>query len=101
MKMKQYSVLAIVDILFPPKRSDAGRALLGAVHEIAVQSKVEISACLLNSHSPISPIFKKCGYFKTPEIFSLFIHEPKGTTHPFSEDTFNRWHLTWFDNDAV
>lgn len=101
MEMNRFDVLAIVDILFSPVRIDAGKSLLNAVHKIALQLNVEMIACLLNSYDPLCPVLKKCGYLKTPETFSLFVHEPKGTTHHFSEDNFNKWHLTWFDNDAV
>lgn len=101
MQMNQFDVLAVVDILFPPDRTDAGKALLNTVHKIATQLHVEMSACLLNSHDPLNPVLKKCGYIKTPETFSLFVHEPKGTKPHFNEDSFNKWHLTWFDNDAV
>jgi hypothetical protein len=101
MKMKELDVLAIVDILFSPKRPDIGKALLSVVHELAVYMQVDVSACLLNPHGPLCKIFRKCGYLKTPESFSLFVHEPKGADRQFREDTFSKWHLTWFDNDAV
>ena len=101
MEMNRFDVLAIVDILFPPDRFDIGRSLLNAVHNIALQLNVEISVCLLNTYDPLCPILKRCGYFKTPETFSLFVHEPKGTNPHFSEDSFDKWHITWFDNDAV
>ncbi len=101
MDMNRFDVLAIVDILFSPDQIDGGKALLNAVHKLALQLNVEVSACLLNLHGPLSQVLRKCGYFKTPETFSLFVHEPRGTTPHFSEDSFNKWHLTWFDNDAV
>jgi len=101
MEMNRFDVLAIVDILFPPERFDVGKALLNAVHKIALQSNVEMSACLLNPQDPLCPVLRKCGFFKTPETFSLFVHEPKGTKPHFSEESFDKWHLTWFDNDAV
>lgn len=101
MEMNTFDVLAIVDILFPPDRDDIGKSLLNAVHKLAVQLNVEMSACLLNQYDPLCSVLKKYGYFKTPENFSLFIHEPKGTTPYFTEDSFDKWHLTWFDNDAV
>ena len=99
--MNGFDVLAIVDILFTPDRIDVGKSLLNAVHKMALQLNVEISACLLNPYDPLCPTLKKCGYLKSPEIFSLFLHEPKGTSHHFSKDSFDKWHLTWFDNDAV
>ena len=101
MEMNRFDVLAIVDILFSPDRIDIGKSLLNAVHKIALQLNVEMSACLLNPYDPLCPVLKKCGYFKTPEKFSLFVHEPKGTKPHFSEDSFDKWHLTWFDNDSV
>jgi len=101
MKMKQFDVLAIVDILFSPERFDAGKALLNASHEIALQLHVDMSTCLFSPHDPLFPILKKCGYFKTPETFSLFLHEPKGSRPQFKEDTFDKWHLTWLDHDSA
>lgn len=101
MEMNSFDVLAIVDILFSPARIDAGRSLLNAVHKIAIQLDVEMSACLLNQFDPLLPVLKKCGYLKTPETFSLFVHEPKGIKPHFSEASFDKWHLTWFDNDVV
>jgi len=100
-EMKGFHVLAIVDILFSPYRIDVGRSLINAVHIKAMQLGVEMSACLLNPYDPLCSIIKKCGYFKTPETFSLIVHEPKGTAPHFSKDTFAKWHLTWFDHDAL
>lgn len=101
MDMSGFDVLAVVDILFAPGMMDAGKALLNAVHKMAVELNVEMSACLMSPLDPILPALTKCGYFKTPESFSLFVHESRGGTQRFSEDSFDRWHITWFDNDAV
>ena len=101
MKMKQFDILAIVDIMFSPERHDVGKALLDSVHEVALQLNVDISNCLLNPHDPLYPIIKKHGYFKTPESISLFTHEPKGAGHEFSENSFDKWHITWLDHDSV
>lgn len=100
-EMKRFDVLAIVDILFSPDRVDVGTSLINAVHKIAMQLNVDMSACLLNPYDPLCPILIKCGYFKTPETFSLIVHQPNGTKPNFSEDSFDKWHLTWFDHDAV
>lgn len=101
MKMKQFNVLAVVDILFSPERPDAGKVLMRAIHEKAIELNVDMSSCMLNQHDPLCPLLKRSGYFKTPEKFSLFIHEPKATASCFSKNSFDKWHLTWFDNDAV
>ncbi len=101
MTMKQFDVLAIVDILFSPERPDAGNALLKSVHEMAIELNVDMSSCMLNHHDPLCTSLQRSGYFKTPETFSLFVHEPGEKTPNFSKDSFDKWHLTWFDNDAV
>jgi predicted N-acetyltransferase YhbS len=101
MIMKQFDVLAIVDILFSPERFDVGKSLLNAAHDRALQLNVDMSTCLFNPYDPLCPVLKKCGYFKTPETFSLFVHEPKGKRPNFSKASFDKWHLTWFDHDSV
>ena len=100
MKMMGFDVLSIVDILFLPGRNDVGRALLSAVHRVAVESKVDMSACLLSQHSPFLPILKRFGFIKTPQSFTLIVHKPKkGEIVMVDEKAFEQWHLTWFDND--
>ena len=99
--IKGFETLAIVDILFSPDRTDAGKSLMSAVHKKARELDVEMTACLLNPHDPICPVIKKCGYYKTPETFALIIHEPRGPVHHFNKDSFSKWHLTWFDHDAL
>jgi hypothetical protein len=101
MNMMGFDVLAIVDILFQPDRADVGRALLNTVHEEALRLRVDMSACLLNPGSALLPALKAYGYLKTPEVFTLIVHEPKRSPLQFSEDQFTGWHVTWFDHDYV
>jgi hypothetical protein len=99
MKMMGFDVLGIVDILFQPGRNDIGQALLSAIHQVAVESKVDMCACLLSPYSPFLPILKRFGYIKTPQSFTLIVHKPKDETITVDEKAFEHWHLTWFDND--
>lgn len=99
--LKGLDVLAVVDVMFYPDQADAGKSLMHAVDKKAVELGVEMSACLLNPYDPLCQTIKKCGYFRTPETFALIIHEPKGITPRFSKDSFAKWHLTWFDHDAL
>lgn len=101
MMMKGIQTMVIVDILFSPDRSDVGKALLNSVHMKAVRSNVEISACLLNPHSPLLPILKKFGFLKTPESFSLIAHKSNDPRVANKECSFDEWHITWFDHDLV
>jgi|GEM_PF-1868714 len=99
--MKGFDVLAIVDIMFFPSHQEVGNALLHAVHRRAVEMRVEMVACLINPHSPIFRVFKRHGYLKTPESFTLFLHEPRSTSPSLRDIPIDKWHITWFDNDSV
>jgi hypothetical protein len=101
-RMRDFDCMAVVDIMFSPERRDVGAALLNRVHEEAVASDVDMSACMLNPHSPLLRSFRRWGYFKTPECFTFIIHEPRGAPRPIhGEFPFSQWHLTWFDHDYV
>ncbi len=101
MKMKGIQTMVIVDMLFSPDRSDVGKALLKTIHKEAARSNVEISACLLNPHSPLLPVLKKFGFLKTPESFSLIVHRSNDSPVPSNGCSFDKWHITWFDHDLV
>lgn len=101
MRMHEFDVLAIVDILYPSEHRDTGGALLSKTHELALQFKADLVVCLLNPHSPFLPTLKRHGFLKTPEGFSLIVHEPEDGAVKFAPGSFEKWHLTWFDHDYV
>lgn len=101
MKMFEFDVLAIVDILYFFERRDVGGVLFGKIHELALQLKADLAVCLLNPHSPFLPTLKRQGFLKTPESFSFIVHEPEGGKAKFAPGSFGKWHLTWFDHDYV
>lgn len=100
MPMREFSTLAIVDILCDPADIAAADALLAAVHEEAKRRRVDLVSAALTPSSPFRPLLARWGFMRTPEFFTLITHEPKGAPrisgHP-AED----WHLTWFDHDFV
>lgn len=101
MRMFEFDVLAIVDILYPSERRDVGDALFSKIHDLALETKADMAVCLLNPNSPFLPILKRQGFLKTPEGFSLIVHEPEGGNIKFAPGSFKKWHLTWFDHDYV
>lgn len=101
MRMLEFEVLAIVDILYPSERRDVGSALFRKIHDLALETRADMTACLLNPHSPFLPMLKRQGFLKTPEGFNLVVHEPKDGAVRFKPGSFNQWHLTWFDHDYV
>lgn len=101
MKMFEFDVLVIVDIVYFSERRDAGGALFRKIHELALKLRADLAVCLLNPHSPFLPILRRHGFLKTPEGFSLIFHEPEDGGMQFKPDSFEQWHLTWFDHDYV
>jgi N-acetylglutamate synthase-like GNAT family acetyltransferase len=101
MKIKEFNVLAVVDIMYSPAEPDTGIFLLKAVHVTAVNLKVDMTSCLLGQSDPFYPVLKKCGYIKTPESISLFVHEPKGSETGISKSSIDKWHITWLDHDSM
>ena len=100
MPMQGFSALAIVDILVPLERPDIAKALLGKVHERARELGVDLTAVMLAPHSPVLPLLKSCGFLKTPESFTLVVHESEKKEHRLAEN-FSEWHVTWLDHDFV
>ena len=101
MRMFEFDVLAIVDILYPSERRDVGSALLSKIHDLALKTRADMAVCLLNPHSPFLPVLKRQGFLKTPEGFSLIVHEPEDGGVQFKPGSFKQWHPTWFDHDYV
>jgi hypothetical protein len=102
MRMKQYSVLAIVDILYNPSRKDVEKVLMGAIHNQSIEKGVDLCTCLLNKSSPFKKNFSRFGYLKTPELISVFVHEPKNSNIGItSKANFDKWHFSWIDHDSV
>jgi hypothetical protein len=100
MSMGDFRTLAVVDLFHDPRRTDVGAALLRTVHTMAVSRGVDLASCLINPNSPLYPVVKRAGYFRTPEAFELIVHQPKGSPLLDGSD-FASWHVTWFDHDYV
>jgi hypothetical protein len=101
MRMHDFEALAVVDLVFPPDRPDVGRALLRQMHRVALETRVDLAACMLNPASPLLPVLRRFGFLRTPEAFSLVVHQPKGSPMPVDAETFQHWHYTWLDHDYV
>lgn len=101
MRMFEFDVLAIVDILYPSERSDVGSSLFIKIHNLALETRVDMAVCLLNPNSPFLPILKRQGFFKTPEGFRLIVHTLEDGAVCFKPGSFKQWHLTWFEHDYV
>lgn len=101
MKMKGFQCLAIVDIVYAPDRADVGKALLRRVYQHGRNEKVSLVTTLFNPHMHLAKLFRRSGFLKTPQSFTVLVHEPGPDEPKINEDSFKGWYLTWFDHDYV
>jgi hypothetical protein len=101
MPMKDLTSLAVVDILFAPDDEPAGDALLARAIDEAYAAGADVCACLVNPQGRYFSFLKKRGFLRTPETFTLILHEPPDSPKRLAEVPAADWHLTWFDHDYV
>lgn len=101
MTMRALRGLAIVDIMFDPHRQDIGLALVGHAHDVAIQEDVDLAAALFNPMDPRLRPFRRAGYVRTPEVFSLLVHQPTRGPQELELASFREWHVGWFEHDNV
>lgn len=101
MLMKDLTALAIVDILFAPGDEATCNVLINVALNEARNTSADVCACLLNPESGYYRYFKKRLFVRTPESFTVILHEPKEPKHYLSDAQPAQWHFTWFDHDYV
>ena len=101
MPMKQLTSLAVVDVLFAANDHGVANALINAALREAKRKSVDVVACLLSADGPYYRAFKRNLFLRTPESFTLILHEPPDAKHRLSDAPPADWHLTWFDHDFV
>jgi len=101
MPMRALHGLAIVDIVFDPRRQDIGLALIGHTLDVAIEQDVDLAAALFNPTDPRLGPFRRAGYIRTGERFTLLVHQP--TPGPLGQGlgSFPDWQVGWFEHDNV
>jgi hypothetical protein len=99
MEMRDLHTLAIVDLCFAFERSDLARAILAAIDAEAIEAGVDMIAILCGA-SQLSRHLRRFLYLRSPEHFTLVVHERK-TQLGASSFPIDDWFLTWFDHDYV
>jgi hypothetical protein len=99
MAMKGLRALAIVDICFAFERTDLASAILAAVDAKAIEARVDVVAILCGGKQ-LSRHLRRFLYFKSPERFTLVVHEQKNQLG-VGASSLEDWFVTWFDHDYV
>jgi len=101
MDMREFKTLAVVDFLSDWETRGASRALLARVHERALAQHVDLVSVIHSTSSPLRSVFRKAGFLRTPESFTLVVNQPRASAAPLGPEHYDSWHVTWFDHDVV
>ena len=96
-KMKNFNVLAIVDLFIFDNEDGTVQAILNHINDKSSIANVDFIGCMMNPKNPVLKLFKKNLFIRTNQTFTLITHGLKGS----SEKLFQNWFITWFDHDVV
>jgi hypothetical protein len=101
MPMKELTALAVVDILFDPADTAAGNALVNTALDQVRHANADVCAAIVNPHGPYLALLKRHGFIRTPESFTVIVHDPNDQPLNLTAIPPADWHFTWFDHDFV
>ena len=101
MPMKQFSTLAIVDLIALDEDKAAVAALMNASVPIAAKEKVDLVTTAFPAHYRFCQLLYRKGFISTSEKFTLITRLPQDSTITFNQNDFKRWFINWFDHDFV
>lgn len=101
MPMKQFLSVAIVDLVIFKDDKKVFNALMKRCITFAHQNNADLVASALTDHDGLRNFFRRAGFFKSREKFTIVGHFPKNGKIKFSEFLFSDFHLNWFDHDYV
>lgn len=94
--MKNYDVLAIVDLFLFDKELSTLQTILNKIKSIGCYFNVDFICCIMNPKYSSKQLFKKNLFIRSNKSFTLIMHGLKQ-----NKDIFDKWLVTWFDHDVV
>lgn len=102
MPMKDFSTVAIVDMLWNPDDAKLGMALLKFSSQFAKDQKVDLLTIMVTPLGEIKSLLHRAGFIKSPEAFTMVINEPKNKTELSKVlAAGHQWFVSWFEHDFV
>jgi hypothetical protein len=108
MQMREFDVLALVDVCLDPEVPAATGAMLRFVDRAALDAGVDMVSAMAPS-AALRRVLRRGLYFRTPEAFTLIVHDPHESTEETSGraergvagSSISEWYFTWHDSDHV
>jgi hypothetical protein len=101
MPMKQFSCLAIVDLIAFRNDTETVAALLKCCSQYAKRQKVDFISTVCANHYAFKALMLRKGFIPTKEKFALVVRTPKEGSLVLPASIFKDWFISWFDHDFV
>ena len=101
MPMKQFVAIAITEVVSLQSRPDVFNGLIRESILRAEKAEVDLIATALTDHDKLRSLFRRAGFIRTSEKFSIVTHCPKSFVGNPISTLFPHWHVNWFDHDYV
>ena len=101
MPMKQFSCLAIVDLIALDADPSTIASLVKQCSHLAKEEQVDFISTVFPAHYNFKKLMIKKGFIPTKEKFTLVTRTPKDSELSLKKDIFKQWFINWFDHDFV
>ncbi len=101
MPMKEFSTIAIVDIVWDLSDIKFATSLIRFACSYSKQQGVDLVSILISPVDELLKALKHCGFLRTPEKFTLVVNYPKSKKLFTDENYDKKWFVSWFDHDFV
>lgn len=101
MPMKQFSCLAIVDLIAMDDDPSTIAGLIKHCDQIAKAEGVDFISTAFAQHYAFKKLMTRKGFIRTKEKFTLVTRTPKDSDLSLRADIFSQWFINWFDHDFV
>lgn len=101
MPMKDFSTIAIVDLVWDLSDIKYANSLIRFACTFAQQQNVDLVSILISPVDELLNELKRCGFLKSPEKFTLVVNYPKSKKLFLDENYDKKWFVSWFDHDFV
>lgn len=101
MPMKQFTCLAIVDLIALEDDPHTIASLVNQCSLLAKEAQVDFISTVFPEHYSFKKLMIKKGFIPTKEKFTLVTRTPKDSVLTLKKNNFKQWFINWFDHDFV
>lgn len=100
-ELKGIRCLAVLDFMLVPGYEQSARSLHHTLGSVAVAHGLDAVACMCSQVWARRYRFIRCGYLRTPAVFSLIVKKLDLQLQEATVTDGSRWHVFWLDSDDL